>query len=91
MSRSAENEQAARQADEAGDAAAPADADGTENAGTGGVKLVKTAEMKPEGYQGTCLRPLGLCELGGACDTCWYSPFHPRNRGKGASDKTPPE
>jgi hypothetical protein len=26
----------------------------------------------------TCLRPLGLCELGGCCDTCWYRPDHPR-------------
>jgi len=26
----------------------------------------------------TCLRPLGLCELGGACDACWYRPDHPR-------------
>ena len=82
MSKSAENEQAARRADEAGDAGTVTDADGGEGAGSGGVALVKTAEMKPEGYEGTCLRPLGLCELGGACETCWYSPFHPRNQGK---------
>jgi hypothetical protein len=34
--------------------------------------------VRPEDYDGTCLRPLGLCELGGACDSCWYSPDHPR-------------
>ncbi len=28
--------------------------------------------------ESTCLRPLGLCELGGCCDTCWYRPDHPR-------------
>jgi hypothetical protein len=33
-------------------------------------------------YDGTCLRPLGLCELGGACDVCWYRPDHPRFKGK---------
>lgn len=26
----------------------------------------------------TCLRPLGLCELGGCCEVCWYRPDHPR-------------
>jgi hypothetical protein len=31
-------------------------------------------------YDGTCLRPLGLCELGGSCDACWYRPDHPRFR-----------
>jgi hypothetical protein len=36
------------------------------------VKLVKVKELKPKGYDGTCLRPLGLCDLGGCCDTCWY-------------------
>jgi hypothetical protein len=40
--------------------------------------LVKTDERKPEGYDGTCLRPTGMCELGGSCDICWYSPDHPR-------------
>lgn len=37
-----------------------------------GVKLVKVEKLKPKGYDGTCLRPLGLCDLGGCCDTCWY-------------------
>lgn len=35
---------------------------------------------RPEGYDGTCLRPLGLCEFGGCCDACWYRPDHPRFR-----------
>ena len=28
--------------------------------------------------ESTCLRPLGLCELGGCCESCWYRPDHPR-------------
>jgi hypothetical protein len=39
---------------------------------------VKVEDVRPEGYDGTCLRPLGLCELGGCCDACWYRPDHPR-------------
>jgi hypothetical protein len=39
---------------------------------------VNVEESRPEGYDGSCLRPLGLCELGGSCDACWYSPDHPR-------------
>ncbi len=42
------------------------------------VPLVKTEELRPEGYEGSCLRPLGLCELGGSCEVCWYNPDHPR-------------
>lgn len=41
---------------------------------------VKMTDGCPEGYDGTCLRPLGLCELGGSCDVCWYRPDHPRFR-----------
>jgi hypothetical protein len=48
------------------------------SAGNGTAVLVKTDERKPEGYDGTCLRPTGMCELGGSCDICWYSPDHPR-------------
>ena len=44
--------------------------------------LVNVYENMPEGYDGTCLRPLGLCELGGCCDTCWYNPEHPRFKSK---------
>lgn len=40
--------------------------------------LVKVEDARPDGYDGTCLRPLGLCELGGSCDAYWYRPDHPR-------------
>ncbi len=43
-------------------------------------RLITVDEIRPSDDQGTCLRPLGLCELGGCCDTCWYSPDHPRHR-----------
>jgi len=43
-----------------------------------GPELVDTEQKKPAGYSGSCLRPAGLCELGGSCDICWYSPDHPR-------------
>ena len=43
-----------------------------------GTTFVKVEEVRPAGYDGTCLRPLGLCELGGCCDACWYRPNHPR-------------
>ena len=39
---------------------------------------VKVTEMRPDGYDSSCLRPLGLCTLGGCCDSCWYRPNHPR-------------
>ena len=45
-----------------------------------GIHSVKMTEVCPEGYDGTCLRPLGLCELGGSCEVCWYRPDHPRFR-----------
>ena len=51
-----------------------------------GVKLVKTEELKPEGYEGSCLRPLGLCDLGGACEVCWYSSANSKAR----KSKNPP-
>ena len=44
------------------------------------VKLVKTDDLKPDDYGINCLRPLGLCDLGGCCDICWYGAS-----GKGAS------
>ena len=43
-----------------------------------GEPLINVEDQKPEEYDGTCLRPLGLCELGGCCDVCWYRPDHPR-------------
>jgi hypothetical protein len=45
-----------------------------------GLHSVKMTDACPEDYDGTCLRPLGLCELGGSCDVCWYRPDHPRFR-----------
>jgi len=47
-----------------------------------GRTYVKVYDNRPEGYDGTCLRPLGLCELGGCCDSCWYNPDHPRFHGE---------
>lgn len=46
--------------------------------GTSKIVYVATDDLRPEGAESTCLRPLGLCELGGACDACWYHPDHPR-------------
>jgi len=42
------------------------------------VEYVVVGEMRPDNDVETCLRPLGLCELGGACESCWYRPDHPR-------------
>lgn len=42
------------------------------------VEYVKVGEMRSRDDENTCLRPLGLCELGGSCDSCWYRPDHPR-------------
>lgn len=42
------------------------------------VRYIKVSGKRPEGDSDTCLRPLGLCELGGSCDSCWYRPDHPR-------------
>lgn len=47
-----------------------------------GLRLVKVHEQpRPEGDEGgTCLRPLGMCDLGGCCDVCWYNPDNVRKR-----------
>ena len=37
-----------------------------------GPKYVKVSELRPEGVESGCLRPLGLCDLGGCCDICFY-------------------
>jgi hypothetical protein len=42
------------------------------------LSYVKVDELRPEGAADDCLRPLGLCELGGACDLCWYGAGHRR-------------
>ena len=43
-------------------------------------RYVKVSEMRPDGDENSCLRPLGLCELGGSCDVCWYSPENRKRR-----------
>ena len=45
-----------------------------------GLDLVAVTDLRPADDPDTCLRPLGLCELGGCCDSCWYRPDHPRFR-----------
>ncbi|OGR03996.1 MAG: hypothetical protein A2284_01740 [Deltaproteobacteria bacterium RIFOXYA12_FULL_61_11] len=59
-------------------------------------KLIEVRAVRKErGIETTtCLRPLGLCELGGSCDVCWYNPEHPRHRAKVAivpEDSTHPD
>lgn len=52
-------------------------------------ELVNTDDLKPEGYDGTCLRPLGLCDLGGCCEICWYSSTSERgSEGSDAADNS---
>jgi hypothetical protein len=41
-------------------------------------EYVTADDLRADDDTTTCLRPLGLCELGGACDVCWYRPDHPR-------------
>ncbi len=42
------------------------------------VEYINVGHIRADGDEDTCLRPLGLCELGGSCDSCWYRPDHPR-------------
>ncbi len=35
---------------------------------------VNVKQMRPADDEDTCLRPLGLCDLGGCCDICFYNP-----------------
>lgn len=44
------------------------------------VEVVGVYENRPEGYDGSCLRPLGFCDLGGCCDVCWYRPDNPNRK-----------
>lgn len=48
------------------------DSEGEPEEAQGSEELVSVDELRPEGYESGCLRPLGLCELGGCCDICWY-------------------
>lgn len=44
--------------------------------------LVNINSLKDDSYSDSCLRPLGLCELGGCCDVCWYGPNGHQNKNK---------
>ena len=44
------------------------------------VEYLAVGKLRTADDTDTCLRPLGLCELGGSCDSCWYRPDHPRFR-----------
>lgn len=46
----------------------------------GPAKVVGVYDNRPEGYDGSCLRPLGFCDLGGCCDVCWYRPDNPNRK-----------
>jgi hypothetical protein len=60
-------------------AAADCTSTGSDDRSAGG-DMLRITESRPASYDGTCLRPLGLCELGGSCEVCWYRPDHPRFR-----------
>ncbi len=60
----------------------------TEKDTDGAVAYVRVDELRNEGDGETCLRPLGLCELGGCCDVCWYRPDHPRFKDKKTGNGT---
>ncbi len=49
---------------------------------TGQAEVVGVYNNRPEGYEGSCLRPLGFCDLGGCCDICWYRPDNPHRKNK---------
>lgn len=44
------------------------------------AEVVRVYDNRPEGYEGSCLRPLGFCDLGGCCDICWYRPDNPHRK-----------
>ncbi len=44
------------------------------------AQVVSVYDNRPEGYEGSCLRPLGFCDLGGCCDVCWYRPDNPNRK-----------
>lgn len=53
----------------------------TEPAEPARPRYIKIKDLRPEGDEDSCLRPLGLCELGGCCDVCCYSPENRRRDG----------
>lgn len=46
-------------------------------------RFVRVDELRPDDCEDGCLRPLGLCELGGCCDCCFYGQQTLRKRAKG--------
>lgn len=46
---------------------------------SGGPVYLKVGELRDED-DSSCLRPLGLCDLGGCCDVCWYNPENRKKR-----------
>ncbi len=48
---------------------------------TGGPIYLKVDELREDG-DSSCLRPLGLCDLGGCCDVCWYNPEKRKERAR---------
>lgn len=45
------------------------------------VNYLNVNELREEGATNTCLRPLGLCELGGCCNVCIYNPDNRKRLG----------
>ncbi len=43
---------------------------------------VNVKDLRPAEDEDTCLRPLGLCDLGGCCDVCFYNPEKQAARAK---------
>ena len=43
-------------------------------------RYVNVKLMRPADDDDTCLRPLGLCDLGGCCDICFYNPDKQKTR-----------
>ena len=58
-------------------------AENDETTPTADTKYVKVDELRSGNEGSGCLRPLGLCELGGCCDICWY--------GQKKQDENPPD
>jgi hypothetical protein len=68
-----DSEQEGESADDGGSEAE----DDTEKEKPAQAEVVGVYDNRPEGYEESCLRPLGFCDLGGCCDICWYRPDNP--------------